>query len=256
MPAAAMMPAWRMPPPSIFRARRARPMKSRLPVTTEPTGAPSPLERQKVTESAWAATSFAGIPVATHAFQRRAPSRWTARPCSVAIRRISLQRRQRVHGSAATVVRVLDADERVFRIVDVRLADGVAHLGGVQDAMAASQCARLDGREDRQPRHLVVEDMGVLVQDDLVAPLRVGHQGDLVPLSPRRHEEAGLLPQSLGGERLQPRDRGVLRKHVVADLGLGHGPPHLGGRLRHRVAAKVNNLRGTAGYHDALLFVP
>ena len=88
-PAAARMPACRMPPPNIFRARRARSMKARVPTTTDPTGAPSPLDRQKVTESAWAANSRTGAPVAMLALKIRAPSRCTAIPLAVAIRRIS-----------------------------------------------------------------------------------------------------------------------------------------------------------------------
>jgi hypothetical protein len=40
--AAASTPAWRMPPPAILRMRCARAMKSRLPHSAEPTGAPSP----------------------------------------------------------------------------------------------------------------------------------------------------------------------------------------------------------------------
>ena len=51
-PAAARTPTWRMPPPTSLRARRARPMKSRSPTTTEPTGQASPFDRQNVAESA------------------------------------------------------------------------------------------------------------------------------------------------------------------------------------------------------------
>src|SRR5499425_2835385 len=39
IPAAASTPTWRMPPPSIFRTRRARAMNSRDPHTSDPTGA-------------------------------------------------------------------------------------------------------------------------------------------------------------------------------------------------------------------------
>ena len=45
-PAAAMTPACRMPPPSIFRFFRALSMNSAEPHSTEPTGALSPLDRQ------------------------------------------------------------------------------------------------------------------------------------------------------------------------------------------------------------------
>ena len=44
-PAAARTPAWRIPPPTSLRARRARQMKSRGPTTTEPTGQASALRQ-------------------------------------------------------------------------------------------------------------------------------------------------------------------------------------------------------------------
>ena len=51
MPAAAMIPAWRMAPPNWCLKRRASAMKSRLPANTPPTGAPSPLLRSIQAES-------------------------------------------------------------------------------------------------------------------------------------------------------------------------------------------------------------
>ena len=44
--AAHSTPTWRMPPPSILRKRRARSTSARPPAITDPTGAPSPLEKQ------------------------------------------------------------------------------------------------------------------------------------------------------------------------------------------------------------------
>ena len=51
-PAAARTPAWRIPPPSSLRPRRARPMNDAEPTTTEPAGHDRPFDRQNVTESA------------------------------------------------------------------------------------------------------------------------------------------------------------------------------------------------------------
>lgn len=56
-PAAARMPAWRIPPPTIFRQRTARRMYASLPSSSEPTGAPSPFDRQMVKESQYWAIS-------------------------------------------------------------------------------------------------------------------------------------------------------------------------------------------------------
>src|SRR5438876_4639217 len=82
LPAAARMPTCRMPPPSILRQRRARSMNSAEPQITEPTGAASPLDTQKVTESTWRVKSPAGRLSATAALKSRAPSRCTGTPAS------------------------------------------------------------------------------------------------------------------------------------------------------------------------------
>src|SRR5664280_1900362 len=80
-PAAARMPAWRMPPPSRRRSTRASATAAALATTTEPTGAPSPLDRHtdRVSNSSPYAESC--TPLATLAFQIRAPSQCSAIPC-------------------------------------------------------------------------------------------------------------------------------------------------------------------------------
>ena len=72
------MPACRIPPPSIFRTRRASAMKSFGPQSMAPTGAPSPLERQNVTVSVSAHISGAETPEAATALKSRAPSMCSA----------------------------------------------------------------------------------------------------------------------------------------------------------------------------------
>ena len=69
-----------MPPPKSLRLRRAEAMNSSEPTTAEPTGAPSPFEKQTEAESTWAATSAGERPAAIAAFQMRAPSRCTRMP--------------------------------------------------------------------------------------------------------------------------------------------------------------------------------
>jgi len=78
------MPTWRIPPPMRLRHTRDSSIASRLPTTSEPTGAPSPLDRQTAITSATAPYSRSGVPVATWAFQIRAPSTWMPAPASVA----------------------------------------------------------------------------------------------------------------------------------------------------------------------------
>ena len=67
--------AWRgFQPPRRLRTSFARSRKAASPATSEPTGAPRPLDRQIETESAQAAQSAAGMPEAATAFARRAPT--------------------------------------------------------------------------------------------------------------------------------------------------------------------------------------
>ena len=82
IPAAAMIPACRMPPPTILRKRWARSMRAREPQISEPTGALRPLDTQKVTESTGRTNSRASRLSATAALKSRAPSRWTGTPAA------------------------------------------------------------------------------------------------------------------------------------------------------------------------------
>ena len=73
-PAAAMIPACRIPPPRTFLFFLARSISSLLPTTSDPTGQLRPLDRQKLTVSAGPASSAGETPNATAALKRRAPS--------------------------------------------------------------------------------------------------------------------------------------------------------------------------------------
>ena len=68
--------------------RRAARTNSWLPHSTEPTGAQSPLLRQKVTESTSRVSSVGSSFNATALLKIRAPSRCTFRSCRSAISRI------------------------------------------------------------------------------------------------------------------------------------------------------------------------
>ena len=79
---AARTPAWRIPPPSCWRTRRARTMRSAEPRSSAPTGQHRPFERSTIRVSAHAARSRGATPSATAAFQSRAPSMCTRSPAS------------------------------------------------------------------------------------------------------------------------------------------------------------------------------
>src|SRR2546426_6874756 len=74
MPAAARIPAWRIPPPYMRRKRRSFSTVGRSDTITDPTGAPSPLDKQNETVSKWRAYSPADTPGATTAVKSLAPS--------------------------------------------------------------------------------------------------------------------------------------------------------------------------------------
>ncbi len=90
-PAAANTPAWRIPPPSILRTIRASSMNSLLLTSMDPTGAPSPFERQNMTESKFFVTSATGFPRATPALKTLAPSRCTGSPAACACSTMSFE---------------------------------------------------------------------------------------------------------------------------------------------------------------------
>ena len=73
-----------MPPPIRLRRTRASATWSAEPIISEPIGAPSPFDRQTAIVSATAPYDASGVPVATWAFQIRAPSTCTAQPTSSA----------------------------------------------------------------------------------------------------------------------------------------------------------------------------
>ena len=68
-------------------------------------------------------------------------------------------------------------------------------------------------------------------------------QGDLVGHGPRRDEDGGRLAHPLGVGLLEGVDGGVVAVAVVAHLGLGHGPAHLGRGAGDGVAAEVDEAR-------------
>ena len=82
--AAASTPTCRIPPPSRLRQTRASVTAASEPTIIEPTGAPRPLEKHTHRTSAIAPYAVSGVPLATWAFQMRAPSRCTATSDAVA----------------------------------------------------------------------------------------------------------------------------------------------------------------------------
>ena len=79
------MPTCRIAPPCCLRKNRALAITSADPAKTEPTGAPSPFEKQTLTVSKWLAYPASLTPLTAEAFHSRAPSRCNAKPCPRAV---------------------------------------------------------------------------------------------------------------------------------------------------------------------------
>ena len=92
---------------------------------------------------------------------------------------------------------------------------------------------------------MLVDDDVLAAAGDDEAPGPAEHaEGDLVGHDPGGDEEGGGLAHPLGVGLLERVDGRVLAVVVVADLGLGHGPAHLGGGLGDGVAAEIDEARG------------
>ena len=83
-------------------------------------------------------------------------------------------------------------------------------------------------------------DVAALLDDDFVAVMGPGFDGDEIAHGAGGHEEAGFAAEDFGGAGLQLVDRGILAVDVVADDGFGHGAAHLGRGARDGVAAEVD----------------
>jgi len=151
---------------------------------------------------------------------------------------------ERVDHPATMVVRVLQADHARRREMDVVVVVHEPFHGlRVECPVGRVEAAQLKLTEDRCATLLVEQDVRLRVQEDLVTALRQGMEGDLVAHRPRRAVERRFLVQQTRDLFLQAVDGGVVLEHIVADLGLGHGPAHLRPRLRHRIAAHVDHAR-------------
>ena len=76
MPAAASIPDCRIPPPKVFLHLRDREIVSASPTRTEPTGAPSPFDRQTEMVSKSLTMRAGSVPLPIAALKSLAPSRW------------------------------------------------------------------------------------------------------------------------------------------------------------------------------------
>ena len=205
-PAAANTPAWRIPPPSSFRARRARWMNSASPTISDPTGQPSDFDRQNVADAPSGTRARAGTPSATDALNSRAPSTNRGTPRSAAMSATDW---------VNAAVRGWPIDrEWVFSIVTSAVAGSWTSSERNASCSATrsnvpSSCHRIRARTLRPPRRARPprpDDVDIGGGDDLAAPRDLGHDPDEVAHRPGRYEDRSLGAQELRGPRLQRVD--------------------------------------------------
>ena len=119
--------------------------------------------------------------------------------------------------AAGRVVGVLQRDHPSRRVVHVVGPDGLLHGGGVDHpTVVVGQRVQRDATQDRRAAALGVEDVRLVAEDDLVAPLTLRQDREQVALGAAADEHCGLFAQHLGRHGLQAVDGGVLARDVVA----------------------------------------
>ena len=149
-------------------------------------------------------------------------------------------------------MRVLQTDQTGLREVQLGDADGGLDVPGRHDPVGPGHPVDEQPAHRRDARHLGPEDVGVTLQNRLLTVSGVGQDGDEIPHRAADHEEGCLLAEELRRVLLQLADRGIPLAPIVPHLRSRHRLPHLLGRLRDRVTAKVQ----LAVKHSCLLRRP
>jgi hypothetical protein len=138
---------------------------------------------------------------------------------------------------------LLQTDESDRRLVVVGGPAGEVQVGRGQGAVVVVDGMDLDpGVASRRPV-LVDDEVLATTGDDERAGGAEDTEGELVGHDARGDVDGRRLSHPEGVGLLQGAHGGVLAVAVVADLGLGHGPAHLGGGLGHRVTAEIDEAR-------------
>ncbi len=232
-----------MPPPRRLRARRASPITSSGPASSEPTGAHRPFDRQHMTVVTASAHSAAPMPVATSALKRRAPSMWMG--TGPAASTTASQPIHRPRSARCGHVRVLDADERHLGLMVRRGLTGPPHVVGVDRPVPVVERHELHAGVQCRRAELVGDDVLAPSRHHRRARRREHAERDLVRHDARRNEQRGRLADPCRERLLQPPDRRVLPVVVVADHRVRHGAAHGRRGPGDGVAAQVDHIGHT-----------
>ena len=225
-------------PPSACGARGPPRSARRVPTNSEPIGAPSPFERHTARASVAAAYSASGVPVATCAFQIRAPSMCTEIPT------VSAQTRRACRSASGRMVP--PAKLCVFSIATAVVRTKNGPMSGAYISCTAARSSRPRGCDPGAAgqagqgavrAELGAQDVRPRLAQHLLAGADQRGQSEHVGHRARGGEQRRLLAEELGHPVLEPAYGRVLVVHVVADLGVGHGATHPRRRPGQRVGA-------------------
>ena len=96
----------------------------------------------------------------------------------------------------------------------------------IHDAPDAGHLTRLNSGEGCDISHFVVKDVTLRFRDQLVSPLRVGHDSYLIAHSARTDKQCRFFPEHLGSQLLELDDGRIFTIYVIAYFGCRHGLPH------------------------------
>ena len=207
-------------------------MKSLLPHSAEPTGAPSPLLKHTETLSNRLAMRRASLRAslpgpaacATAALNRRAPSRCVASPFARASAVGLLQVLERQHLATQRVLQRQQPGAREVRVVRL---DRRFDVGKGQRAVGlVVQRLRLHAAEHRRAAAFPAIAVLHLADDVLVAALAMRQHAAQVALRAGRHEQRRLEPEQRRDLLLQRVDARVVAEHVVAQRRCRHRGAH------------------------------
>ena len=217
-------------------------MNSRLPASIDPTGAPRPFERQNITESTFSATSRGGVPRYVAALKIRASVHMNRDTSLVRLIADLVQDLLRIDVSAEDIVAIFHCDQcNAVEVVALATDQGLDSVP-VEDAVRCGDRPRHTPGKLSHAADLVQDDVRALMNDDLVATLRMRPDRALVPHCPGRHEDRGFLPDDFGRQRFQSIDARVFVINVVADFSFEHGLTHRRGRACDGVASQIDEL--------------
>src|ERR1041385_1775016 len=92
----------------------------------------------------------------------------------------------------------------------------------------------------RHSRHLEIEHMASLFDDDFLAGFGMKSYGNLISHGSGWNKQRGIFSKDVCGALLEFYDAGVFAVDVIADFSCCHSLSHFIGRRGYRIASKID----------------